>query len=95
MSQGGDYTAKKIEDHVAQMAHAVFDIVAKNPEEEHITSNVRNPSVHKHGSEKRQINRNRSWFKARNQHPLSGHRLYQHPCGSHYIMPRDDFQGNG
>ncbi len=44
--------AEQIEDDELDLAHTVFDVVAEDPEEEHVAGQVQEPAVHEHRRER-------------------------------------------
>lgn len=57
LREGCDDSAKKVEEEKADRSHPLFDIVAKNPEIEHIPNNMEPSSVEEHGGKKREEGR--------------------------------------
>src|SRR6185369_2001030 len=51
--QRGGHAHQKIKNEVAEMPHAVFDVVAEYYEKPHVAYDMRPPAMHKHGSEDR------------------------------------------
>ena len=43
-----DDAAQQVEEHEARRAQAVFDVVAEDPEEEHVAAEVQPPAVQEH-----------------------------------------------
>ena len=48
--RGGD-SAEQVEDKIAAMTHAVFDVVAEDPEIEHVADQMHPAAMHEHRSE--------------------------------------------
>ncbi len=51
MREPGTYTAGEIEKQVREMAEIVFHVIAKDPQEEHVASNVSEAAVQEHACE--------------------------------------------
>ena len=77
------------------MAQSIFNVIAKDPKEQHISENVRQPRVHEHRSDEREVNRNGGGLQPRHLNVLAGEGLHEN------AIPRDDvaaanyFTGNG
>ena len=54
------------------MAHAVLDVVAKNPKEEHVAGDVRDAAMHEHRNDQGEINGTRRGLQTRKQELLTG-----------------------
>ena len=54
MGEPGDEPAHQIEDQVGDRAHAIFDVVPEDPEEQHVAADVEPAPVQEHGVEHRQ-----------------------------------------
>jgi len=55
MDQTSAYAAEKIEDEISNVAESVFNVVAENIEEPYVHDNMKESSVQKHGTQKREI----------------------------------------
>ena len=71
VGQRRDHAADQVEDEVPDMAQTIFDVVAKDPKEEHVAEDVRDAAVHEHRSEQREVNRKRRFAETRYQHSLA------------------------
>ena len=54
MREAGADAANEIEEKVGKMAEVVFHVVAEDPEEEHISSDVQKAAVHEHAGKNRE-----------------------------------------
>ena len=55
MDQASRHTTEKIEDEISNVAEPVFDVISEDIEKPHIHDNVKESSMKKHGSQKREI----------------------------------------
>ena len=46
--------AEQVEEHELHRAHGVLDVVAEDPQEQHVAAEVQQAAVHEHGGEDRQ-----------------------------------------
>ena len=51
-----DEAADDVEGEVLDGANAVFDVVAENPQEQHVAADVQQPGMQEHRHEQRQVN---------------------------------------
>src|SRR5687768_126075 len=72
VGQRSNQTANEVENEIADVAQTVLDVVAEDPEEEHVAAQVSNASMHEHGREQRQINGERCFSESGNQELLAG-----------------------
>src|SRR5205807_359588 len=54
VQESGAESAQQIEKQIGGVAVEVFDVIAKNPEEQHVAGDVQNPGVQEHAGEQRQ-----------------------------------------
>ncbi len=57
-TSAGNNAAGEIENQEADAAHRLFDVVAENPQEQHVAGNVQEAAVQEHVGEKRRVRRN-------------------------------------
>ncbi len=55
MNQTGRETAGEIEDEIPDVTEPVFNVISKDVKEPHVHQDVKEPSMKKHGGEKRKI----------------------------------------
>ena len=60
------------------MAQAVFEVVSKDPEEEHVAGDVCDAAVHEHRNNQGQVNREWRRLKTGNQKLLTGDRMFHY-----------------
>ena len=51
MREAGDESAQQVEDHEPQVAKAIFDVIAKNEQVQHVRADVEQPTVQEHAGE--------------------------------------------
>src|SRR6266496_750928 len=90
MREGRQHTAYKIKDEIPQMAHAVFDVISKDPEKKHVTGDVSNTAVHEHRKNQSEIDGKWRRLQTRNQDLLPGDRMFHDAIRCSNIAPTDD-----
>jgi hypothetical protein len=55
MDETGSNSAEEIKDKVPEMSQAIFNIIAEDIEEPHVPEDMKESSVKKHGTQKREI----------------------------------------
>ena len=74
--QRRDDPGGEIEERVADMPHAVFDVVAEEPQKPHVAEEVHDAAMHEDAGQERQPDRDRRRAQARHRHgellPLNG-----------------------
>src|SRR2546429_4294369 len=68
------------------MPQRIFDVVAKNPQEQHIAENMGNSAVHEHRRQQRDVHCAWRWLQAGNFERLPGNRLLFHVIGRDDIV---------
>src|SRR5258705_2667004 len=89
MSQGSKHAAQKIESQVTEVPQTIFDVVTKDPKEEHVARNVCDAAMHKHRGKKRYVYGRPGSTEARHQQSLSRNRNH-HMAVSHCIAAGQD-----
>src|SRR5882672_3377559 len=77
------------------MTHPVFDVIAKDPEKEHVAGNVRDAAVHEHRYEQSEVDRKRGRLQTGNQELLTGGRNYHDAIRSSDVAAGNDLSGHG
>jgi len=72
-----------------------FDVIAKNPEEEHVARDVRYPAMHEHGKNQREVNRKWGGLQPGNQKLLAGDWMFYYSIGSSDIAAADNLLRDG
>src|SRR6185295_2577162 len=49
----------QVEDQILDVPQTIFDLVAEDPKEEHVSGDMRDAAVHEHRSNEREVKRNR------------------------------------
>jgi hypothetical protein len=68
VGQRSNHAAKQVEDQILHVAQTILDVVAEDPEEEHVAGDVREAAVHEHRREEREVNRTRRRTKTGNDY---------------------------
>src|SRR5215213_3656541 len=95
VGQRRNQPAKQVEDCISDVAQTVLDVVAKDPEKQHVAADVCDAAVHEHRGKERQINRKRCYTKTRDQQALSGYGILKDTSLSNHVVPGDNLQRNG
>ena len=77
------------------MTQTIFDVVAKDPKEEHVAEDVGNAAVHEHRSDQRQIDGNRRRLESRHFDAPAGKRVHDDAIASDYVPAGNDLRWNG
>src|SRR5207245_8468111 len=94
MSKACEDATNQIKDEIANMPQPIFNVVAKYEQKKHVAEDVRNPSMHKHRCDEREINRDWRWLQAGHLDLLTGG-LNQNSVARDNISAGDDFGRNG
>src|SRR6185369_11914734 len=90
MSHRRDHAAKEVKNEITYVTKPVLNVVAKDPEKQHIAANVHEATVHEHRRKKRDVYRNWCYFQSGNQQSLSCDRVNQHSTWSHDVVTRQN-----
>jgi hypothetical protein len=55
MDHPGGYTTEEIKNEISNVTQPVFDVIPEDVKKPHVHDNMKEPSVKKHGGQKRQI----------------------------------------
>src|SRR6185369_3752617 len=91
--QSRNHAAQQVKDHILHMAQTILDVVAEDPEKQHVARDVREAAVHEHRGEERQVNRARRWTKTRNRYALA--HVLDDTRGCNYIVTLKNLRGHG
>src|ERR1043165_881044 len=94
MRQRLNYAAQQIKNYVLHMPETILDVVTKDPQEEHITGDVRDAAVHEHRRYERQVNRTVSRAQPRHDDSLPGDWMFEHARLSDDVSAAKNFCGN-
>src|SRR5688572_8570024 len=61
VGQRSKQCAHKIKHQITYVAQTILDVVSEDPEEEHVTADVRDTAVHKHRRKQRQVDGQRCY----------------------------------
>src|SRR5437667_1800845 len=95
MREAGQHAADKIKDQITKVAHAIFDVIAENEKKKHVAKDVRDASVHEHGSDQRQIDGNRRRLQTRHLETLARDRLHHYPIARRNVSASNDLRRHG
>src|SRR5205823_12803113 len=93
--QSGQHAADQIKDRIPKVTDAVFDVIAENEKKKHVAKDVRDASVHEHGSDQRQIDGNGRRLQTRHFETLARDRLYHNPIARRNVSASNDLRRHG
>ena len=89
-----DEARHEIENHIADVAHAILDVVAENPQEPHVAQQVGDAAVHEHRRQQRQIDRPGRRLKAGGRELLSAPPVDDGLVFADDVFAGPDFRGH-
>ncbi len=95
VAQRRDDAGQQIKRQVTEVAHAVFHVVAEDPQEPHVSQDVGDAGMHEYRRDQRQINRDGRGLQAGHQELITARRIGDHMIGGDHVLAGSDFGGHG
>src|SRR5439155_16241643 len=93
--QTSEHAADQVKYQITKVAHAIFDVIAEDEKKEHVAEDMRDASMHEHGSDQREIDRNRRRLKSRHFETLPRDRLHHNPIARRNVTAGNDLRRDG